>query len=162
MILVLGLLAFTFLNPLFGSWIFIGFICLLEIWIVLAGRTKIQVNNKNSKYTIDEVDIIEKYHLFFQFPVIARMLSKTFSAIQLSSFIFVPYMLFSGYWIQALIVLVQYFVVPQFAVTLNPQHFLTDNLSNNRIKDQKYRRRFEVDLEVLNSALEKMYLTPTK
>ncbi len=154
---ILGLVIFTFFKPNMSSLIFITCAALLEIWAILTNLSKVKVKNEDNKYTPKEVEVIERYHIFFQYPMTSRMLSPILSAIQLSAFILVPWLLFKGLYIQAFIIGVNYFVAPQLAVILNPQFFLHDNLDKGKIKDQNYRERFIRDRHAINSALEKMY-----
>lgn len=155
--LILGLVIFSFFNPNIGSWTFIIVAALLELWVILANLSKIKVNNENNKYTLNEVKIIERYRLFFQYPFICRELSATFSAIHLAVFPLVPWLLIKGYYIQALIIGINYFIVAQLAVILNPQFFLHDNLDKGKIKDPKYIAQFTEDMTAIDSALKKMY-----
>jgi len=154
MILVLVLLTIIFFAPSFGSWLFIVVTVLLELWIMLLQDRKIK---NNGKYSSSEIEIIERYNVFFQYPITSRKLSRIFSGIQLSTFVFVPYMFILGNWIAGIIGVIQYFVVSQFAVTLNPQHFLNENMKNDNIKDFSFKMKVGTDLLALNSALEKMY-----
>lgn len=158
MLILLILLMLVFITPTLGSWLYIAIIFLLELVIILAGRNKIRVKNNDNKYTNEEIRIIEKWPLFFQYPMASRSFSSFFSGVQVLSFIFIPFMLIKGYWPQMIVGILQYFIAPQFAVPLNPQHFLRDNLTKGRIKNHEYKIEFEKDYKVLESALDKMYL----
>ena len=100
--LILGIVILTFIKPTLGSWAFIITVALLELWIVLANRSKIKVKNDNNKYTPKEVEMIERYQLFFQYPFASRIFSPAFSAIQLAVFPLVPWLLIKGLFIQIL------------------------------------------------------------
>lgn len=157
-LLVLVLVLLTFFKPLLGSILFIIFAALLEIWIILANITKIEVINNNNKYSIKEIEMIKRYRLFFKYPVACRILSPIFSGIQLSAYILVPWLLIKGLYIQALIIGLNYFVATQLAVILNPQFFLHDNLDKGKIKDPELLVQYTFDMNAIDSALEKMYL----
>jgi len=154
-IIVLIPIVIAFFNPGIGSVIFIVVSALLELWIILANLSKIKVKNEDNKYTPKEVEVIERYRLFFQYPTASRIISPMLSAIQLSAFILVPWLLFKGLYIQAVIIGANYFVASQLAVILNPQFFLHDNLDKGKIKDPIQLLRFKQDMNAIDSALEK-------
>jgi len=155
--LIFGLVIYCFFNPNVGSWILIAIVALFEAWILLANQTKIKVKNKNNKYTQKEVELIEKYRLFFQYPFFCRSLSRVFSATQLSAFILVPLFLINSLIPQAIIIGINYFIASQFAVILNPQFFLHDNIDKRRVKDPKLIARYTENMLAIDSALKKMY-----
>ncbi len=157
MIVTLILLAISFWKPNTGSILFISFAFLLECWIFLANLQKIEVKNENNKYTSKEVEVIKRYRLFFQYPIISRILSRMFSGIQLSVFILVPWLLFKGVYIQALIIGLNYFISQQLALILNPQFFLHNNLDKGKIKNPSVKSKMTEDMYAIDSALEKMY-----
>ena len=158
MIFILLLVAISFWKPVIGSILFIVVAFLLEGWIFLANRSKIKVRNEDNKYTPKEVEVIERYRLFFQHPLACRILSRMFSAIQLAVFLLVPWLLFKGLYIQATIIGLNYFLSSQLAVILNPQFFLHDNLDKSKIKDLSMELAMTEDMNAIDSALEKMYL----
>jgi len=92
-LLILGLVILIFFKPVFGSWTFIIIVATLELWIVLVNLTKIKVKNDDNKYTFKEVEVIERYRLFFKYPFASRIFSPMFSGIQLSVFPLVPWLL---------------------------------------------------------------------
>ena len=152
-IIILILIIFTFFNPNLGSWTFIVLSALLEVWIVLTNLSRIKVKNENNKYTSKEVEVIERYKLFFQYPFASKMLSPVFSAIQLSTFVLVPWLLYKGLYINAAIIGLNYFIAPQLAVILNPQFFLHDNIDKGKIKDTLQLLKFKQDMNAIDSAL---------
>lgn len=158
-LLILFLIIFTLFNAKIGSIVFISVALLTELWVFITNFSKIRIKNDDNKFTDGEIKIIEKYHLFFRFPMAGRVLSPMFSAIQLSVFILVPWLLFKGQYIQGIIIGLNYFVAGQIAVILNPQFFLHDNLDKNKIKDVDVRKDFEEDMHNIDSVLEKMYLS---
>lgn len=151
------LVIFSFFSPSIGSWSFIGMAVLFETYALFLNLSKAKVKNNDKKYTNDEVEIIERYHIFFRYPMASRMLSPLFSAIQLSAFVLVPWLLLNGLFIQAILIGINYFVAQQFAVILNPQFFLHDNIDKGKIKDPIAKLQFTRDMHTIDSALKKMY-----
>ncbi|MDO8657596.1 MAG: hypothetical protein Q7K55_02550 [Candidatus Levybacteria bacterium] len=157
-LLIVPLIIYSFINPNLGLTIFIVIVALLEAWIVICNLRKVKVKNENNKYTSKEVEVIEKYRLFFQYPFASKMLSPIFSAIQLSVYIMVPLAIFKGLYVHALLIGVNYFISTNLAVILNPQFFLHDNLDKGRIKDPSQLLKYRYDMDAIDSALKKMYL----
>lgn len=156
-IIIVGLIILTFIYPLVASWVFIGIALLLELWFILANRSKIKVKNIDNVYTSHEIKMIERYQLFFQYPMACRALSSAFSMIHLATFLLTPWLLIKGIYLQAVLIGLNYFITTQLSVMTNPQFFLHDNLDKGRIKDPQQRLEFYVDMEAIDSALKKMY-----
>lgn len=160
-LVVLGLVIYAFFNAVVASWIFIAISFLLITWIFLANRDKVEVTNKK-KYNEVEIEMIETYHLFFRYPTMTRMLSRTFSAIQMATYVLMVLLLFKGLIVQFFLVAVIYFFSQQYAVILNPQFFHHDNIEHNRIKDDRQRLIVKMKMYAIDSALEKMYMPKEK
>lgn len=160
-LVVSAFVIYIFFNPTLGSWLYLGFIALLMGYIILVSQQKISPKNPDL-YTPDELAVIEKYPIFFQYPFISRNLSATFSAIQLSSIILVPLLLIKTQYFQAIILGISYFFTAGYAVKLNPQFFLHDNLDKGKIKDFKARWEFEMEMHAIDNALEKIYMGKQK
>ncbi len=157
--LILGLVILSFFKPVLGAWLFIAVAALLELWVALVNTSKIKVKNINNKYTLKEIELIEHYRLFFQYPIISRQLSSMFSAIQLAVFPLVLWLLIKGLFLQAIIIGANYFIASQLAVILNPQFFLHDNIDKGKIKKPEDVAKFTEDMRAIDSAIEKMYFT---
>jgi len=155
--LILGIVLLTFFKPIFGSWLFIIIVALMEIGIALISLSKIKVKNDNNKYTLKEIEMIERYRLFFQYPFASRELSSTFSAVQLAIFPLVPWLIIKGLFIQAIVIGINSFVATQLSVILNPQFFLHDNLDKGKIKKPEYITQFTEDMNAIDSALKKWW-----
>lgn len=158
-IIVLIPIVIAFFRPGMGSVIFIVVSALLELWVTLSNLTKIKVRNEDNKYTPKEIEVIERYKLFFQYPFASKMLSPMFSGIQLSVFVLVPWLLFKGLYINAAIIGLNYLLASHLAVILNPKFFLHDNIDKGKIKNPMQLLMFKQDMDAIDSALEKMYLT---
>lgn len=159
-LVILGFIIFTFFNPVWGSWVYIGFIALFEMFIVLNNSSKIKVDNKNNKYTPAEVRVIERYGVFFRFPLTSRGYSKLCSGIGMSAFIFVPWLLFNGLYVQAVLIGLNYFITGQLAVILNPQFFLHQEVEKRTDLLSEAYMIYSADMEAIDSALFKMYSKP--
>lgn len=154
---ILAIVIFSFFKPFAGSILFIAVAAILELWVIIANKNKIKVKNDNNKYTWKEIEVIERYRLFFSFPFASRQLSAAFSGIQLAVFPLVPWFLYKGLYIQAVIIGLNYFITTQLSVILNPQFFLHDNLDKGKIKNPKHIAEYTEDMKAIDSALVKMY-----
>src|SRR3989344_404072 len=148
-VILIPLIILVIWKPFWGSIIYLVMYGMMIIWITQAGKySQIKVNNKNNKWTDQEVKVIEKYNLFFQYPVACRILSTLFSGFQLAVFLLTPYLIYRGLWIPAIIIGVSYFISPQFSVTLNPQFFLHDNLDKGKFKEgHEFYKKYKSEME---------------
>jgi len=159
-IIVYLLLFLVLWKPVIGFIVYLIVYGLMIVWILFVQTSsKIIVKNDDNKYTEQEIQAIEKYHIFFRSPVISRSLSAMFSGFQLAVFVLTPYLIYRGYLIPAIIIAISYFISPQFSVTLDPQFFLHDNLDKGKIKEgHKFYGKFKEEITSIDSALGKMYL----
>lgn len=126
---IIGTLVWSYFNPLWASKIFLfGFIGLFEGYIWLMGRVGrpdgLEPFTEPLYLNPDEVAVVKKYHLFFKFPFASRQFSGALSAVQLSTFIWVPWLLYNGLWLTAVAIGGNYFVAGYLAMQLNPRLFL--------------------------------------
>ena len=130
MLIPIVFIVWSLFQPQIASNVFIVFFLLLEIWILLdhfTGKPKTQTNI----FTNAEWKVFKKYHLYFRFPFTSRLLSPVISGIQLSAFIFGPWLLYRKLWTQAIVIGLNYFVAGKVAVKLNPRVFLHDAVENH-------------------------------
>jgi|GEM_PF-2030481 len=125
-LLLLAIIIYSFWNPLVASTIFITIIGLFEIWIILAQWQGKNIVPKDDKWSFQEFETIKKYYTFFRYPFAAKIFSATLSMIQLSVFIWVPWLIYRNLWIPAILIGINYFIAGTLAVKLNPRHFLHD------------------------------------
>ncbi len=154
--LVFTLVIFCFVKPIVGFWAFISFAAFLEISIVIANLSKFKVNNKNDKYNHKEEEIIRQYSFFFKFPSISRILSPTFSAIQISAVPLVPYFLYKSLYPQAFLIGINYIIASILAQRLNPKLSLQKSLGKVSLLNNQERQRASNELETIESALQKL------
>lgn len=156
LLIVICLIVFTFVNPSMGSIVFIIVAGLVEGYcgFMIYNNPKLEIDNK---YNSEEKAVIKRYHVFFMYPGASRMLSAFLSAIQLSAFILTPYLVWKGYWVQGIIIGLNYFLASQFSVPLNPQHFLHESLDKGKIKNPIFEEKARTEMKAIDSALEKMY-----
>jgi len=96
------------------------------------------------------VAVLRKYHLYFRYPFASRSFSSILSGIQLSAFIWVPWLLYNRLWIPAIFIGLNYFIAGPIAVKLNPRFFLHDAVEN------KGNRYFLSEMMAVDSVCEKI------
>lgn len=158
LLIIVAFIAFVLYNPGAGAIIFIAMTAIIEMYAgyLVYKKPELKIDKKYSEF---EQEIIRKYHIFFMYPVAARALSSFLSGIQLSVFILTPYLILKGFWIHGIIIGLNYFLASQFSVPLNPQHFLHDNLDKGKIKDAEFARKARLEMNAIDSIMEKMYLS---
>lgn len=151
--ILIGLIIYSFWNPNFASLIFIIIVSLLELWLFMAGQSyKKRVLKDEEKFTEAEKRVYNKFRIFFNVPTFSRMLSPSFSLIQLAPIILTPWLLIKGLFIQGILIALNYFIANNYAVTLNPQFFLHDAV------EKRNKLEFKEDMGAVDSLLEKLYI----
>lgn len=147
---VLAILIWSFFQIEIASTVFIVLIVLVEsyqFFIDKIGKPKIN----QLKLSDAEFKALQKYHIYFRFPFASRSVSSTLSAIQLSSFIWVPWLLYNHFWWQAVFVAANYLIAAHFAFKLNPGFFLYDAVY------KKGKLEFELEMKAVDSLTEKIF-----
>lgn len=150
---VLGTLIWSFFNPLLASAVFLFvFVLIFEGYIYFVSRTDRPHHLKSwsdpFNLNPDEVLVVKKYHLFFKFPTASLQFSRTISAIQLSSLIWVPWLIHSRIWFSAILILINYFISERLAMQLNPRLYLSQRSKNLYAS---------TELEAIDTAFEKFH-----
>lgn len=126
---VIGNLIWSFFNPVLAAKVFIILVGLFEGYIILMSRIGRPDNLGafNPPYYLnpDEVAVVKRYHLFFRFPFASRELSAALSGIQLSSLVWVPWLLYQQEWLAAIALALNFFIAATLAMQLNPRLFLS-------------------------------------
>ena len=132
----------SFFYPLQSSWIFVAFIVFLEGYLFLASKKREYSFIKDTRFNEEEQKIIEKYHLYFRYPLTAKSLSTSLSLIALLTFIFVPWLLYNHLWFQAIIIGLNYFIAGLLSSKLNIRFYLHDAVE--RLKQEKHRKEMVI------------------
>lgn len=131
--LVLGILIWSFFQPVIASIVFIIFIVLLEGGLLIASDScnpKVaaysfnRYNLDESEWTPSEIKALRKYCLYFSYPHSSQMFSSTLSGIWGSAFILVPWLLYNHLWISAVVIGINYFIAGPLSKKLNPRLYL--------------------------------------
>jgi hypothetical protein len=144
----------AFFNPIYASYAYIGTIALIESCFLVMGITGSKANLDDAPsfatFTVAEKQVFKKYYLYFIYPFASRSFSGLMSAIQLSSFIWVPWMLYNRQWAQAIVLGINYFVAIEFSGRLNPGYFLKE------AAEKSGAAKVITELTIFNSICEKL------
>lgn len=126
---VIVTLVWAAFQPNVAPWAFIAiFIALFEGYIallLLRGYQKsIAPLAPPFEFTSDEVQAIKRYSLFFESPQLSRECSSAISLLGLSTFAWVPWLLYQSQWVPAIIIGLNYLVAGPLSLHLNPMPFL--------------------------------------
>lgn len=126
---VIGTLIWSFFSPPLAAKVFLILVAVFEGYIFLMSRTgrtdHLEAFSAPHYFNPDEVTVIKKYHLYFKFPLASRDFSAALSAIQLSAFVWVPWLLYQDLWLTAIAIGANYFIAAPLAMQLNPRLFLS-------------------------------------
>jgi len=122
-------LIWSFFNPIEGAKYFVFFVIIgIQGYLLLAGRlgNLDGLTKEGSPYDFseNEIDVIKKYPLYFQYPYAARELSSALSGIQLISFLWIPWLLFQHLWLYAIYIAINIFFSGYLAKSYCPIVFL--------------------------------------
>lgn len=120
----LALVIWSFFQPNIASIIFLAFVGILEGYLLFLNRYGRPPIKNTEKLTKIELEVLKKYHLYFWFPFTARALSTTLSLIQLFALILAPWLLYKKFWIQAILIGINYFPAALLSRLLNPGFYL--------------------------------------
>ena len=110
---------------------------------------KVKPEFLGSDWTEGERLVIRKYYLFFCFPGTFRQLSGVLSAIQLSTVLWVPWLLYNRLWVPAIILGANYFLSGWLSTLLNPQQFLHHSVARGG-------KEFSAEMSLVDSVCEKL------
>lgn len=143
----------SFYDPSKASLLFIVTSLLIETWVAIKDYIlRHSFEPDNSKFNVEELQLIKKYHLYLAFPYTSRSLSSTLSLINLATFFWIPRLvLFGRFWPQAMVIGLNFFIAGYLAFKLNPRLFLHEAV------DKDGKREFAHHKQVLESVVEKLY-----
>lgn len=163
-LIIFGLLIWSFFQIKIASTILIILIILAEghqFLVDKIGKPKDNLLNLPDK----EFKVLQKYHIYFSYPFVSKQLSSMFSAIQLLSFVWVPWLAYNHYWWQAIFIIANYLVAAHFAFKLNPRFFLHDAVDSRKItdfppenfKEIQYHLKLEKEMIAVDSLVKKIF-----
>jgi len=131
-ILLIPLIILSFWFPLVCSSIILVLYFLIELMAIAPTLIK---TKPIAELNLDEEEskIFTKYYAFFRYNFGAQDISRMLAIIQISALILAPLLWFKGLTIQAVIFVVNYFVVGPFAVKLNPAHYLGEEIKKGNL-----------------------------
>ena len=142
------LIVLSFFYPPQVSWIFIAFFFVLETYLLTASRKNKFSFIKDAPFNEEEQVVIQKYYLYFRFPLTSKSYSSSLSLIALSAFILVPWLLYNHLWLQAIVIGLNYFVAQYISTALNVRFYL--HYSVEELKQEENRKEMELVDSICN------------
>jgi len=128
------LFIYSLFQPYTAAIVYFLFIFLFEGYIFLT--YKIPKNNwDHTLFSDQEILILNRYKLFFLYPFASKSFSSLLSGIQLSAFLWVPWLVYNKIWLFALFIGLNYFIGAKLSVKLNPILFLHDAVEKKGQKE---------------------------
>jgi|LakMenEpi03Aug12_release.lakeMendotaPanAssembly.Ray.scaffolds.fasta_scaffold797516_2 hypothetical protein len=125
----LAILIWGFFSPESASWVFIGvFILVFEghsllMYLTHRSKTNIETESPPHYFSSNEAATIKKYPVLFKLPFAAMEYSSGLAAIPLASYVWVPWLLYSGCYIQAAVITANFFAVGHLVIRIDPRNF---------------------------------------
>ena len=152
-IFVYMILIWSFFQPSIASYVYLAFLLLFEGWLVSTYfLAKPKFVTESDKWSTEELEALEKYHLAFRFPFAIRTITSSFSAITITTFIWVPWLLYKHLWIPGIAVGINcVFLLTYFQIRCSdPRPYLEKVVNAGNFK-------YYDELEAVNSIYEKLF-----
>jgi hypothetical protein len=144
----LCLFIWAIFKPRAGSYTFIGLYVAFQAYLFFIDSRK--PNPDPSKWSIDEIEIIRKYHLALRFPFGAKTMSCQLNGFRWIGLLFLtPWLLWNHMWIGAAVVVISFFITGSIAVRLDPFFFMGDAVNHGHMQ-------FASELALLNQVSERL------
>jgi len=134
--------------PKAGGYTFIGLYVAFQAYLFFIDSSKAKPDP--SEWSIDEIEIIRKYHLALKFPFGSKKMSSQLNGFRWIGLLFLtPLLLWNHMWIAAAVVVISFFITGSISVRLDPFFFLGDAVSRGQ-------RQFAAELALLNQVSERL------
>ena len=134
--------------PKAGGYTFIGLYVAFQAYLFFIDSSK--PNPDPSEWSIDEIEIIRKYHLALRFPFGAKNMSCQLNGFRWIGLLFLtPWLLWNHMWIGAAIIVISFFITGSISVRLDPFFFLGDAVNLGQMQ-------FASELALLNQVSERL------
>ena len=146
--IALCLFVWAMFMPKVGGYTFIGLYVAFQAYLFFMDSNK--PNPDPSEWSIDEIEIIRKYHLALRFPFGAKNMSCQLNGFRwIGLFFLTPLLLWNHMWIAAAIVVVSFFITGSISARLDPFFFLSNAVSRGQMQ-------FAAELDLLNQVSDRL------
>lgn len=124
-----SILIWGFFSPNTASWVFIGFFVvlfegfLLLTYLAYKSRINVEVASPPYYFSHSEATVIRKYPVLFKLPFAAMEYSSGLAAIPMTSYVWIPWLLYSGCYVESAIIAVNFFAVGHLIIRIDPRNF---------------------------------------
>lgn len=144
----LCLFVWAIFMPKAGGYTFVGLYVVFQIYLFTIDRFK--PDPDPIEWSIDERNVIRKYHLALRFPFGANIMSSQLNGFRwIGLFLFTPLLLWHHMWLAAAVNFVSFFITGSISVRLDPFFFLGDAVRRGK-------RQFEDELIILKQVSDRL------
>jgi hypothetical protein len=134
--------------PKAGGYTFIGLYVAFQAYLFFIDSSKPKPDP--SEWSIDEIEIIRKYHLAIRLPFGSKNMSCQLNGFRWIGLIFLtPLLLWNHMWLAAAVAVGSFFITGSISVRLDPFFFLGDAVSRGQ-------RQFAAELALLKQVSDKL------
>jgi len=142
----LGLFVWSLFQPTIASYVFVVLAAIFVAYLFFIDVTG-KPKPDPSVWTPEEIEVLN--HLAIRFPFGAKDFSCYLNGIRWSSFIWVPWLLWSHLWIPAGFLVLDFFITASLSVRLDPFYFLSEGIRTGQ-------HQFVGELSALQQVCEKL------
>ena len=143
----LSLFVWGLFMPHAAGYTYVVIYALFTCYLILIDRLK--PNPSTDKYSLEEIEIIKKYHLALKFSFGAKDMSVFLNGFRWSGFLWAILFLFNQMWIPAIFTIVAFFITADISVRLDPFFFLGQAVQSGQM-------RFVHELSLLKQVSDKL------
>jgi tetratricopeptide (TPR) repeat protein len=143
----LSLFVWGLFMPHAAGYTYLGIYALFAGYLILIDRLK--PNPSTDKYSLEEIEIIKKYHLALKFSFGAKDMSVFLNGFRWSGILWVILFLFNQMWIPAIFTVVAFFITAGISVRLDPFFFLGQAVQSGQMQ-------FASELSLLKQVSDKL------
>ena len=120
-IIFLAILLYSFWNVNIGSLIFILLSSIVNLYLILTVLVfKPRLNTDWKKWSHKEIEIINRYRVFFCYPLASQSFSSSIASIYIFGLMLSLWLLLNGLWVQTVLVITNVFFAGGLRSRLNP------------------------------------------
>lgn len=143
----IGLLIWALFMPKIAGYVYLGIYGLFSSYLFLIDS--IRVHPDPVKFSKQEIEIIQKYHIALRFSFAAKEMSVFLNGFRWAGIPWFFLFLFHHVWVGAIIVASLFFITASISVRLDPVFFLSQAVESGQIQ-------YMSELSLLKMVAEKM------
>jgi tetratricopeptide (TPR) repeat protein len=118
-------------NASTASTVFLVIAGIIEAFVFIISRERLSPLPEYN-LTSREAEFFRKYSMYFRYGYTSRQWSSILSTINLASFFWIPWLIYQQQWIQAVIFVVNFFLVTRLVIITNPRHYFHERVERTK------------------------------